>query len=571
LKPSSLQFAVDERPPLGIMLGSALQHWMMGLATLAFPLLVIDEARRHGLATPDQAHTMLRLSYLALGLSTLLQTWRGRVVGGGFLIPAVFTVAFLPASLVAVKLGGLGLVFGMTVFAGLVEVAFAFLIRRFPQLFPAEVSGVIVLLVGMVLGMVGIRLMFSLSDSDATTSGTQFGSLLAGITMAVAIVLAVWFKGALRALSAMIGMLVGTLASFLLSPASDWAVGSAGQGASLVWPIATPAFDADLVFPFVAAALVCALRAAGDITIAQRINDTEWKRPDQKSVCNGVVADGVGNVAGGLLGAVGMNTFSGSVGLSLATGITSRWVGFALAAVYVVAALIPGLTALATVIPRPVLGAALLLSACFILTNAMQSIVSRATDNRKILVVSLAIFLGLSRHFYPAIYADLPTPMRQLLNSELTVGVVVLLCLVPLFRLGTTRNRRATLHLDGAQHDAVVHFVQDAATSMGTGTDTMYRAVMAATEFVELAPLVVDAGTPIALSASYDDFTLRIAIGYVGQPLPRQLRTGELDAWDVDGGQQAIQRFGVTLMARLCDEIRMGQSGRDCSVQLVFR
>jgi len=571
LKPSSIQYGVDERPPIGISVGSAVQHWMLGLASLGFPLLVIDEARRLGLINADQTHSMLMMSYLALGFSTLLQALRGRLIGAGYLIPTVYTAAFLPANLAALQVGGLGLVFGMTIFAGLFEVALAFFIRRFPQLFPAEVTGIIVLLVGLVLGMIGIRLMFSLTPSGAPGDATAFSALLAGITMLVAVALAVWSKGTLRALSVMIGMVVGTVASLVLSDTSIASLVSDGQPTSFIWPIAIPSFNTDFVFPYATAALVCALRAVGDITISQRINDTEWRRPDQPSIGKGVVADGLGNVAAGVLGTVGLNTFSGSVGLSLATGITSRRVGFVLAAVYAVAALTPGIASLALHIPRAVLGAAMLLSACFILTNAMQSIVSQALDNRKILVVSLAFFFGLSRHFYPGLYAELPGWLRQLLDSELTVGVLVLLVLVPLFRLGTKRGRQASLNLDGGQHEAVFRFVQDSAASLGSRTDSMNRAVMAATEFIELAPSIVDANTPITASASYDDFTLRIQFRYTGQPLKRLKASGTPEPIDADIDEEAMRRVSLSLMSRLCDEIKFGQSGRDCSVQLSFR
>jgi NCS2 family nucleobase:cation symporter-2 len=237
MKPSSIQFGVDEHPPLGLALGSALQHWMLGLASLAFPLLVIDEAKRQGLINADQAHTMLMVSYLALGFSTLLQALRGRFIGAGYLIPTVYTAAFLPANLAALQVGGLGLVFGMTIFAGLFEVALSYLVRRFPQLFPAEVSGIIVLLVGLVLGMIGMRLMFALSPAGEASSATPFSGLLAAITMAVSITLAVWFKGTLKALSVMIGMVIGTLAGLLLSDLPIASLMSDPASASFVWPL----------------------------------------------------------------------------------------------------------------------------------------------------------------------------------------------------------------------------------------------------------------------------------------------------------------------------------------------
>lgn len=84
MKPSSIQFGVDERPPLSLTLGSALQHWMLGLASLAFPLPIIDEARRLNLIDADQTYTMLMVSYLALGFSTLLKSLQGAFVGTGY-------------------------------------------------------------------------------------------------------------------------------------------------------------------------------------------------------------------------------------------------------------------------------------------------------------------------------------------------------------------------------------------------------------------------------------------------------------------------------------------------------
>ncbi len=50
-----------------------------------------------------------------------------------------------------------------------------------------------------------------------------------------------------------------------------------------------------------------------------------------------------------------------------------------------------------------------------------------------------------------------------------------------------------------------------------------------------------------------------------------QATHGNLDAADIGNGEQALQRFSVSLMTRLCDESRMTQAGPACSVQLGFR
>jgi len=111
---------------------------MLGLVTLSFPLLVIEDIFPRSMLPPDQVSTLMITSFLALGVATLLQACRHGGIGSGFLAPAVFTAAYLPPSLAAAHAGRLGLVFGMTIFAGLLEIGLAFLIRRFPKCFPPK-------------------------------------------------------------------------------------------------------------------------------------------------------------------------------------------------------------------------------------------------------------------------------------------------------------------------------------------------------------------------------------------------------------------------------------------------
>jgi NCS2 family nucleobase:cation symporter-2 len=133
-----LQYGLHDRPGLAVTLGSAFQHVMLGLVTLSFPLLVIEDIFPRSMLPPDQVSTLMITSFLALGVATLLQACRHGGIGSGFLAPAVFTAAYLPPSLAAAHAGRLGLVFGMTIFAGLLEIGLAFLIRRFPKCFPPK-------------------------------------------------------------------------------------------------------------------------------------------------------------------------------------------------------------------------------------------------------------------------------------------------------------------------------------------------------------------------------------------------------------------------------------------------
>jgi Permease family len=62
----------------------------------------------------------------------------------------------------------------------------------------------------------------------------------------------------------------------------------------------------------------------GDLTLCQKINDANWKRTDMKSVSGGILAGAISTTIAGLGGGMGQSTFSSNVGLTVATGATSR-------------------------------------------------------------------------------------------------------------------------------------------------------------------------------------------------------------------------------------------------------
>jgi xanthine/uracil permease len=100
------------------------------------------------------------------------------------------------------------------------------------------------------------------------------------------------------------------------------------------------------------------LKAIGDPTTCQKINDADWQRPDMVSVSRGLLADACGLAAAGLFGGMGQSASSSSIGLSNATGATSRYIGYAMGGVAITFAFIPKLAIVLVIMPKPVVGAA---------------------------------------------------------------------------------------------------------------------------------------------------------------------------------------------------------------------
>ncbi len=569
MKTSELQYGLHDRPSLAVTLGSAFQHVMLGLVTLSFPLLVIEDIYPRSMLPPDQVSTLMITSFLALGVATLLQACRFGGIGSGFLAPAVFTAADLPPSLAAAHAGGLGLVFGMTIFAGLLEIGLAFLIRRYPKMFPAELAGFVVMFIGLVLGEVSIRLIFGLSAAGIADMNTTSIPVLALLTCLVTIIASIWFKGAIRSFSVLIGLGVAVMVGLTTDSLSLASLDHPALKGSFSWPIAMPTFDPTFILPFAAAALATSLRSMADIITCQRINDGNWKRPEQTSIHRGVLADGLGDVFAGLIGTVGLNTYSGSVGLSAATGITSRRVALAIGAMWITLACIPGIPQIVAIVPRSILGGALLFTSCFIVFNGVQIIADRVLDNRKIIALGLGLFAGITRMVYPKLFEGIHPAFSSLVQSELTLATLIVLGLTAVFRLGLNRNRSIAIPMDENRFEAVSQFLHVAAAAWGTRQQPLSRAVAASIEFLELAPDLVTPGTPIELSLFGDDTELKVRISYRGKVL-KQGDDSRLELDDLDGDAAQRARFAQALLSRLCGEIQAFEDRGICVLQLVF-
>ena len=148
---------VEETPPLPVTILNGLQHAGVLTINLVYPLLVF-----RALDLPIEAVTsLISAGMLVLGLATLLQSWRLGPIGSGFMCPsATFTATYLAPSLLAAKTGGIALVFGMTIFAGVLEAALAPFLNRLRAIFPPEVSGLVIFIISRTVpgGIAGLRL-----------------------------------------------------------------------------------------------------------------------------------------------------------------------------------------------------------------------------------------------------------------------------------------------------------------------------------------------------------------------------------------------------------------------------
>ncbi|HEX9022816.1 MAG TPA: solute carrier family 23 protein, partial [Geobacteraceae bacterium] len=208
-RPAGLVYGVDDRPPLLTLCFLGFQHILLMSSTLVLPVVLVNEIGGNF----DEVRTVVSLTMIACGLGTILQALHLRFLGSGFLCPNLCGPNFFSSSMAAAWLGGLPLMRGMTIVAGLVEAVFARFVHRLKFLFPAEITGLVVLMVAESVIPLGTSKFLGISYDGEPIEGMNL--LVACITLLIMVGINIWGKGKVRLYSVLIGMILGYILSFV--------------------------------------------------------------------------------------------------------------------------------------------------------------------------------------------------------------------------------------------------------------------------------------------------------------------------------------------------------------------
>jgi xanthine permease XanP len=560
-KPTNLIYGVDDDPPITTTLILGFQHIFILSIAFIFPVVIISEIG----GTPEDAENLICMAMLATGFSTILQGMNKGPVGSGYLCPLVNGPAFVPVSLLAGKAGGLPLIFGMTAAAGVFEALFSQVVGGMRKYFPPEVTGTVVLMVGVEVIPIAIPKFFGIDSTHLEPQLVPF--LVALITLAVTAGFNVWGKGDIRLYSLLIGMVAGYLISLATGILTADDISLVLDSAIFQFPEMDHfgmSFSAALLVPFMVAALSSALKTMGDLTTCQKINDAEWKRIEMRSISRGMLACGAGNVVSGLLGALGQSVSSSNIGLSIATGATSRRIGYAAGGILMLMAFFPKLAAIFVIMPTPVMGASLVFAVCFMIMAGIQIIMSRMIDSRKTFVVGLSIIFGLSFDSVPGLYDGLDPMLTTLFSSSLALATICAIVLNVFFRMGISQKVDFEIDTEADTSEKIFQIMEKQGSAWGARREVIMNVIAALNELLEAAPFLDLQEKKIGLSVQFDEFNLDARAVYDGKPfdIPSTMPCIE-SIQDVDETSLAMAAF---MISRYADKITF--STKDGKTQL---
>ncbi|MDD2237468.1 MAG: solute carrier family 23 protein [Kiritimatiellae bacterium] len=431
------EYRYNEVPPFRHIMALSMQHVLLMFTSLALPVILGAQIN----ASIELTGALLAFSMISAGIGSIVQSLRLPLIGSGYLCPNVCGPSYFSLQVSAAWAGGIPLMRGMTMIAGLVEMTMAPVVQKLKGLFPNYVVGMVVALVGVSVITPTVTSLFGLSyRGDAIASGDI---LIGAFALTVMVLCNVWGKGIVKMYCLLIGMAAGWIAGLIALPAArDALVLVTDQPwmalPRMPWKFFEIRTSFGLFIPFVVIGISGSLKSFGNLLAIQRLSQPDLQKPDFKPIRNGLMADGFSTVLAGALGGLAVDTSSSNVGLAGSTKVLSRCLSTAAGILFILFALSPKLTTVFSLIPKPVLGASMTFAACFMIVTGLQQMFAEPWDTRKTFVIGIALFLGLSTAFLPYLYARAPHTIQSFFTDPLPTSTLLAVILNQVINLDLT-------------------------------------------------------------------------------------------------------------------------------------
>ena len=424
---SEILYTHDARMSPCPALFAALQQVIAMFIGCITPALIFISAVEMDAATQNY---LISMSLLTAGLGTFLQARRFGWIGSGLLSVNGTSFAYLDLLLRAGSEGGLALACGMALAAVPVQFALAFFLPSLRRIFPPLVAGIVVLLIGLTLIPVAGYYITSGADSGRIWSQNL---LLAGSVAAVLILTQILGKPLLRVAGPLLAIGLGYL---LAAPMGLLSWPESTSKALLIVPqplYAGLVFEWDLLLPFGIIYLVSSIEAIGDLTATASLSGLKTTGNDfWKRLRGGIFCDAITTTVATIISVFPTATFSQNNGVIQLTGIGARQVGYYIAAILIVAGLIPQTGIFFSMMPKPVLGGATLVLFGLIAGAGFRLINQTKLGNKEVLIIAISLGMAFGIPTQETFVDSLPSVLAGILGSPVAAGglTAVLLCLM---------------------------------------------------------------------------------------------------------------------------------------------
>lgn len=413
---------------------TGLQHVLVMYASAVMVPLILAAALN---LTPKDLTYLISADLFTCGIATLLQT-AGIGKSIGIRLPVMLgctPIAVFPM-IITGKTFGLTTVYGSIILSGLFVVLVAPLFQKISRLFPPVVTGTVISVIGLTLITIGAS---NIANGNETVSVLSSNLLLATITILIILIINKFGSRLLKAISVLISLIGTTIFAYYYS-GIDLAIIHNSHWFNIVTPFyfGIPRFKISAIISMCFITLVIMIESTA---VFYTLGEICEKKITTKHIVTGLRTEGLSQILGGIFNSFPYNTFAQNVGLVVLTQIKSRYVTIAAGIFLLALGLIPKFGALMTLIPKPVLGGAMLVLYGIVTTygiRILSSVDFKNTNN--VILIACSIGISLAIALKPELFAHLPIWMRIIFGNGVITGSF-LAVLLNLFLNGISKEQ----------------------------------------------------------------------------------------------------------------------------------
>ena len=415
-------YQLDGRVPLLQAIPFGLQHVLAMFVSNITPIIIL--ANVVGLPAELSANLVQNCMIIA-GIGTLIQLYPLWRIGSRLPIVMGISFTFLTISIAIATSQGMGTLMGAVIVGGIVEGLLGLFPNQWTKLIPHVVAATVVTAIGFSLLPIG-------ANSFAGGQGAaDFGSvnnwIVGTITLFTCLITQIFAKGFLRALSVLVGLIVGYIVALCMGMVDFSALNNVGIVALPKFLPFAPEFNLNSILAVVCVFLVSATETIGDTSAL--CSSALGRGVHKKEMGASVACDGFVSTLAGLFGCTPITSFSQNVGLAAISKVVNRFVIATGACIMILGGLFPAVGTILTTIPQAVLGGCTIMMFGSIMYAGFGMLSRCGFTDRNMIIVSLSLSVGLGFTQAAGMFDIFPDIIKTVF-AENCVAVVFLLAVI---------------------------------------------------------------------------------------------------------------------------------------------
>lgn len=415
-------YQLDGRMPVLKALPFGLQHILAMFVANITPIIIL--ANVVGLPR-ELSSALVQNCMIIAGIGTLVQLYPVWRIGSRLPIVMGISFTFLSLAIAIATTQGMGVLMGAVILGGIVEGLLGLFPKYWTRLISPEVAATVVTAIGFSLLPIG-------ANSFAGGQGAEdFGSLnnwiVGSVTLFTCLIVMIFGKGLLRALSVLVGLIVGYILSLCMGMVDFSALSNVSAFALPTLLPFTPEFRLDAILAVVCIYMVSATETIGDTSVL--CSSTLGRNAKKEELGRAVACDGFVSSIAGLFGCTPITSFSQNVGLISISKVVNRFAIGMGAILMLLSGFIPAIGVILTSIPQAVLGGCTIMMFGSILFAGFGMVAKCGFSNRNMILVSMSLSVGLGFTQATGMFKVFPQ-MVQTVFGDNCVAVVFLLAII---------------------------------------------------------------------------------------------------------------------------------------------